>query len=297
MCKLLPPILAHQFQAHLVTFSQAAKKPFFFKSKSFTGGYLQGYTNDVLAFKFFIHGYFDWRNIILAKAILKIKKGDIIEVGANIGTETVSLAEINSGNVYAFEPLLKNFKSLQFIKESNDYKNLFLFKTLVSDKEGKAWFVNPEKNNSGTGYISNVKSQEANEIEVTTLDRKLSTMSSCAIIFIDVEGFEWNVLMGGEQIIKKLRPFIILEVNSKYLEERANINIEKLFKFFNNNSYDCFSIERVGLKEIKAENFKFKTNDNWLCVPREHKKIKKYLSRRLAWNAINPFFSFCYKIK
>jgi len=43
----------------------------------------------------------------LVKKTLEIKKGDIVEVGANIGTETVSLAKLNKlDNVYAFEPLM-----------------------------------------------------------------------------------------------------------------------------------------------------------------------------------------------
>lgn len=65
-----------------------------FIKRSFTGSKFYGSTRDFHAFKFSVHGYFDWRNIIIAKSVLKFKEGAIIEVGANIGTETISFSDI-----------------------------------------------------------------------------------------------------------------------------------------------------------------------------------------------------------
>src|SRR5680860_108702 len=105
ICKFLPPILAHQIQGFLINSEEGAKIALDFKKKSITGGFLRGNTRDMVAFKFSIHGYFDWRNIALTNKILQFNRGNVIEVGANIGTETISLARICKKKVFAFEPL------------------------------------------------------------------------------------------------------------------------------------------------------------------------------------------------
>lgn len=120
ICKFLPPILAQQVRERLISNREAERIGMDFKRKSFLGGFLSSNTKDFHAFKFYIHGYFDWRNVVLAKHILRIKKGDFIEVGANIGTETVSLAKMNKLNkVHAFEPVPENVAALKNLKKDN----------------------------------------------------------------------------------------------------------------------------------------------------------------------------------
>ena len=52
--------------------------------------------------------------LAIAKTVCQ-KKGSIIEVGANIGTETIGFTDIveNNHQVYAFEPVPYLFKSLE----------------------------------------------------------------------------------------------------------------------------------------------------------------------------------------
>ena len=211
-----------------------------FKRRSFTGSYLKGNTNDFHAFKFLIHGYFDWRNVVLAKKILRFKKGDLVEVGANIGTETIGLADINPDNeVHAFEPLPSNFESLQQIKKDNKLENLKLYDVLVSETKGEAYFKVPTKNSSGSGHITSGQDGESQRFDVVTLDETLSHSKSVAAIIADVEGFEPQVLAGANKIIKKHTPFLILEVNKQFLEERGQTTIQEF--------YDYPSTERLPL--------------------------------------------------
>lgn len=104
-----------------------------------------------------------------------------------------------------------------------------------------------------------------------------------------MEGFEINVIRGGKNIIKKHRPFLILEVNPKFLEKRANISVSFLYWKLKELRYECCSIEKMGLRKIEIENFKPRSNKNWVCIPFEHHKYKKRLSRAIFNNAINPF--------
>jgi hypothetical protein len=47
-------------------------------------------------------------------------------------------------------------------------------------------------------------------------------ITSVDFIKIDVEGFEYNVLKGGEQTIKEFRPVLFVEVNDKNLEYQGS---------------------------------------------------------------------------
>ena len=293
ICSFFPPIVSQQLREKLISIPKAEKLAMDFTRRAFTGSYLKGNTSDFHAFKFLIHGYFDWRNIVLAKTILKFKKGDLVEVGANIGTETISLADINRDNkVHAYEPLPVNFKSLLAIKEHNKLEHLKLYDVLVSNKKGEAHFKIPADNSSGSGHISAEEHTKTKKFDVVTLDEHLSKVNSCAAIIADVEGFEPQVLEGATNFIDRTKPFLILEINARFLKERAGISVDLFFEQLVKLGYTCFYINRTGIDKVDPSNFKVKSNRNWICIPNEHLKIKSKLSRSIALNAFNPFLRY-----
>lgn len=291
-CQFLPPILSQKIREKMISESDGKKFERKFKRKAFTGGEFVGNTKDIHAFRFFVHGYYEWRNIVLVKHFLNFKPGDLIEIGANVGTETVSLSNLNkSYNVHAFEPLETNYNYLEKIKKENNYANLHLYKFLVSDKEGTANFKIPDENNSGSGYIARKKEVDTKNLQVITLDKKLAHISSCSAIIIDVEGYEINVIRGSRNIIKKHKPFLIMEVNPLFVEKRANLSVASLYQELLDLGYESFYIDKMKLTKIEIQNFKVRSNKNWVCIPFEHLKYKKRLSRAIFTNAINPFIS------
>lgn len=289
ICNFFPPILSQKVRTLLFSKIKAPVS-FDFSRKSFTGGILKGYTSDFHAMRFFIHGYFEWRIVVLVKKIIKIKPGDIIEVGANVGTETVSFCKINPNhNVYSFEPLSSNFQFLEKIKKINKFSNLYLYKLLVSDKSGKTDFQIPEKGNSGSGHILNEPTKGSQRLKVTTLDEELINISSCSVIIMDVEGFENKVIRGSEQIINTFKPYLILEVNSKFLRERAEITVDSLFNQLEQRGYTPCYIGKMTLKKIDIEKYDSTSSGNWICIPEEGIKNFNTLSGSIFTNAINPF--------
>src|SRR5688572_28766782 len=100
-----PPMVAGRLVSWLQPFDRAIPDAGEFVVKAQTGSPFPGRTDVLLGLRFTLHGYFDWR--CWAVAIAVTRPGDtIIEVGANIGTETVGFADIvgPSGRVMAFEP-------------------------------------------------------------------------------------------------------------------------------------------------------------------------------------------------
>lgn len=291
MCFFLPPIVAQRFRHLFIDLSDGAKRAFSFKRKMFTGGFLYGNTKDFHAFKVFFHGYFDWRNIILAKHIMKFQEGAIVEVGANVGTETISLADIaKKQHVHAFEPVPFNFEYLKQIKTKNKASNLHIYNEAVSDKEGSLLFHEPEVKHSGSGFLTNTATEKTIEVATVTLDDKLKAISALSSILIDVEGFEYQVLEGATTLVDRFRPFIILEANANYLEKRGGVSLKQLHDLLIDKGYQLFYIKALGLRSIDMAHFEVNANKNWLCIPKEHHAIAKKMNKCILLNAFNPFF-------
>ena len=168
ICSLLPPIIAPTIRSKIISIEDGEKLALNFTRKSFTGGYFNGNTNDFHAFKFSIHGFFDWRNVMISKVIIeKFIKGDIIEVGANIGTETIGFSDVSNAHnlkTFAYEPLTENVKHIENLKRHNNLSNLNIYQKLVSDYSGMAKFKIPDANQSGSGFISDELGTESFEV-------------------------------------------------------------------------------------------------------------------------------------
>ncbi|WP_228851087.1 FkbM family methyltransferase [Aegicerativicinus sediminis] len=297
ICAILPPIFSQSVRNRIISIKEGEVLKLGFKKRSLTGSCFFGNTSDFHAFKFAIHGYFDWRNIVLAKKLFQIKPGNIIEVGANIGTETISYADITSQLNYktlAFEPLPSNFSILEKNKVLNKLDNLEIFDCLVSDKNGLINFKIPAGNNSGSGHIVQDTEKTLTDlikIPVSSLD-ELIPQENISIIFIDVEGMEFQVIKGALNLIRTNRPSIVLEVNRKFLENRGQTSVSELMQLFNSLSYNCYYINRFSIERVDKKKLKVNKNKNWICIPKEESKTINKLRYSLLKMMVNPFTNF-----
>jgi FkbM family methyltransferase len=159
-----------------------------------------------------------------------IYPGDVvIDVGSNIGDYTLLASKKvgDSGKVLSFEPLSETFLTLKRNLQLNKFTNCISFQKAVGEKPGLA---NLYKNNlSGTmGFLdSSLNGQnliKRDEIEVVTIDDVLTSkhIDVANMIKIDVEGFEYEVLLGCLQSFKENKiKKILCEVHYKYLESKG----------------------------------------------------------------------------
>lgn len=144
-----------------------------------------------------------------------IQPGDtVVEVGANIGSHTVHLAQLagDNGTVWAFEPQRLVFQLLAGNIAINGLTNVYCEQKCVSDRPETVLVpVQDVGTEVNWGGLSLEHTQTGEPVPAITLD--YLSLSRCDFLKIDVEGMELNVLKGAAQTIKKCRPIIYMEAD------------------------------------------------------------------------------------
>ena len=178
--------------------------------------------------------------------------GVAVDVGANVGWHTLLLARLvgDGGRVLAAEPNPSVRARLQENLNLNRFRHVEVVPYALADAEGAAEFLAPDGNAVGAGDGRMVAATEIGEHQIIRVEtRRLDTillamrLERLDLIKIDVEGFEWPVLKGAEQMIARFRPHIVFEYLDEYVE-RGGGTPEALAEFFLRHRYRLFAIGR-----------------------------------------------------
>lgn len=145
-----------------------------------------------------------------------LRPGDLfVDVGANVGVYSLWAAETEAVSVLAFEPSSLAYRRALENVELNDLHDrvrllnkavgaepTFVHLTLGLDAVNQV--VTADVEAVGTGV---------EVVEQTTLDGEVASRSVPAIIKIDVEGLELDVLRGARGVLARHRPALIIEAN------------------------------------------------------------------------------------
>lgn len=277
---VFPLFCAHIPATRIFSWSYGQANPKEVFRRSITGSEIKVNVSDETGFFYSLLGYYDWKILAIAHAVCC--KGDsIVEVGANVGTETVGFSDIvgRAGKVFAFEAAPDNVDKLRENIRVGSLVNVTLESMAVSDKTGFLKFVSPEGSNSGIGHLDYGDGERPGrefEVESTTLDHYLH-LESARLLMMDVEGAEPMVLKGGQEWIARFSPVIIVE---------AHENKAEMYEFFLRNRYSVYSIERLGLKPIKLEPES--KQYNWLAIHENQLELAKKVERSIKLAGLLP---------
>ncbi len=198
---------------------------------------------------------------------------DTIDVGVYRGVYSYEMAKY-SKIVHAFEPnpiifndIEKNLKKI--------IKNIKLYNIALSDKEDLVSLKVPIRNKNynkknyeeyfqmgkASIHVDNVMDGiESFDVKTKKLD-SFNFENKISFIKIDVEGHEMEVIKGSENIIKKNKPILLVEIEEQYTQKKV---IDTL-SYINSLCYNSFVLKdnelksTIDLNDINSfNNFIFK---------------------------------------
>ena len=154
-------------------------------------------------------------------SFLENKKGSLfIDIGANIGYYSFLLHN-NFDMILAVEPHPKNIGIIEGVKEKYGYNKVTSLSVAVSNRDGKAklYFgrhcgghsllnVFPYSPQEHRHTIRKLKSTFFT-VQAVTLNTLLQTIESVDLVKVDVEGAEWKVLGGANEVMQKIKSWLI----------------------------------------------------------------------------------------
>lgn len=165
-----------------------------------------------------------------------------LDIGANVGTYTVLASGHVGCKTFAFEPISSTFQALQKNLEVNRLNSRTkAFECAVGARVGKLKVTSSfDTVNRVVGYWD--LSEAAEEVDVITVDEALTNEGVPALVKIDVEGFEAEVIEGMKKTMaKKELKGIIIELNGS--GGRYGYNEEKIHETLLQQGFSPFSYE------------------------------------------------------
>ena len=200
--------------------------------------------------------------------------GIVLDIGANIGIMTVYLArKIKDATVFAFEPIPHNIKVLERVISHYKLKNVNVCKHALGNEDGEIEMVMPVIDlvkMQGLSHVVHSSIPENNtgerfKIPVKKLNNIKEIMDSTKPVTgikMDVENFEYFVLDGAKELLKKYKPII-------YCELWDNENRNKCFKLMQSLGYEIRILVQGQLAIYTPEVAKIHPTQNFFftCKP------------------------------
>lgn len=145
---------------------------------------------------------------ILAEAMGHISPGStVLDAGANIGNHTIFFSKVcQAGSVHAFEPMRLTYSLLQRNIALNSLQNVTAHNAALGAEPGTAKLLSYSSGNLGMSSVS----YDGGIYPVTTIDAL--RLERLDFVKIDVEGAHMEVLEGGRETLRRLKPKIWIEL-------------------------------------------------------------------------------------
>jgi FkbM family methyltransferase len=202
--------------------------------------------------------------------LFKMLKPDfnVIDAGANIGYLTLQFSKrCNQGMVYSFEPDTENFKCLTQNMSLNDCRNVTSLQVALGKTNATASLYKVYRNNPGANRILDNAPPDAYAqelVSVCSLDDLDASgyFKKIDLIKVDVEGFEWFVLQGAANMIRRDKPILFIELADDNLHGQGYSSLQ-LLQYLDELGYNV--IESTSMKPL-ARAEKYQTDI--FCFPR-----------------------------
>lgn len=148
--------------------------------------------------------------------LIAIRPGIVIEIGTNIGTHTLPMAQALAARrrqMTVFEPQPFIFQNMCANLALNGVSNVTAWPYACGDRPGTLFFPRPDYNAHGNfGGVS--MTAESTDAAIAVPCHRLDDLvdpTTVSMMKIDVEGFELRALQGATEILARSRPVLYVE--------------------------------------------------------------------------------------
>lgn len=173
-------------------------------------------------------------------------KDVFFDIGANRGAYTILASKVIGCRTYSFEPSLNTFEDLQKNLTINNINSLVKPFNMGVSSDNKSLFFSTDLDTRNS-IVNEEYKGEKQKMMFEKLDRLVAKYEAPSIVKIDVEGFELDVLTGGEALIKSgLVKYFIIEDT----EFDLNGNVKSIMK---KNGYNAYGFDGKTLVELSKQ--------------------------------------------
>lgn len=188
----------------------------------------------------------------------------VLDIGANIGIMTAHLSQ-KCKEVIAYEPVPDNLATLKKIIKRLSLANVIVREVALGNKQGKVEMLMPNDKGvkmQGLSHVAGVTGHDepgsVYEVPLVKLDEEdLLKSRKVGAIKMDVENYEFEVLKGAEQLLRRDRPLI-------YTELWDNENRKECFGFLASLGYNTQVLVNSNLINYDPEKH---TSQNFFFIP------------------------------
>ena len=211
-----------------------------------------------------------WNNhilLLIAQFLKKYKLKHFLNIGCHIGTIALPISKYID-KVTAIEAYPPTYEHLNENLKLNNIKNIETLNYAIGDKDQKIYFLDESniriKNNTGGMHVITNEDIKNNRLSSKIYSKKLNNymkklddivIDKFDLLLADVEGKEYEMLLGGEKKILEYKPIIIVEIwgNKKRKLENMSTSSEKI-------------IDHIIKLKYKLYN---KFGDNYIFLPED----------------------------
>jgi len=199
--------------------------------------------------------------------IIKSKR-KFIDIGANVGIYSYFFANRFS-SVEAFEPISEITYRINHLK----YDNIRVHSVALSNKPGLLEFYIPKIKGEIEPSLASLEKKDGSvdirQVVVKELDS--FNFNDVDLIKIDVEGHEYQAILGAKSTLLNFKPVLIIEIEQRHI----NRPIEEVFALLNTIQYEGYFLKNHNLVPINEFSYEL------------HQK--PYLSNVMHKNYVNNF--------
>jgi len=154
---------------------------------------------------------------LLLTALKLPKNSCIIDGGAHIGDGAIPIAHAlqylgrSDIIVYAVEPSLTKCKFMEKIIKMNKIENIVILNYGLSKEHNNYSVIYNHKSKSTGGNRYKIDSDGIEFVNLDYLVEKNIIKNKIGIIHLDIEGFEYDVLIGASKLLNKYKPYLSIE--------------------------------------------------------------------------------------